>query len=61
VSVDRVCGMISSAFASIRGLSHADLTRACEQAAKDALLNDATVIYTAGLVAALNERRTMRL
>lgn len=42
------------------GLSHAELTRACEQAAKDALLDDTTVIQTEGLVAALDERRAMR-
>ncbi|RLB52689.1 MAG: AAA family ATPase [Deltaproteobacteria bacterium] len=42
------------------GLSHADLTRACEQAAKDALLNDTTVLETGGLVTALGERRAMR-
>jgi len=42
------------------GLSHADLTRACEQAAKDALLNDTTAVYTDGLTSALAERRGMR-
>lgn len=42
------------------GLSHAELTRACEQAAKDALLNETTVLETGGLVATLDERRTMR-
>ena len=42
------------------GLSHAELTRACEQAAKGALLAETTVIDTAGLVEALDERRTMR-
>ncbi|MFU8806003.1 MAG: AAA family ATPase [Bradymonadaceae bacterium] len=41
-------------------LSHAELTRACEQAAKDALLSDTTVLETAGLVASLEERRVMR-
>lgn len=45
---------------SADGLSHAELTRACEQAAKDALLNDTTALETGGLVAALDERRTMR-
>jgi len=48
------------ATAGAQGLSHAELTRACEQAAKDALLNDTTGIETAGLVAALDERRSMR-
>lgn len=42
------------------GLSHAELTRACEQAAKDALLNDTTVLKTGCLVAALDDRRMMR-
>ncbi len=42
------------------GLSHAELTRACEQAAKDALLNDTTTLQTSGLVSALEERRRMR-
>ncbi len=41
-------------------LSHGELTRACEQAAKDALLGDKTAITTAGLVAALEERRLTR-
>lgn len=49
-----------AATASADGLSHAELTRACEQAAKDALLNDTTALETAGLVAALDERRMMR-
>lgn len=42
------------------GLSHADLTRGCEQAAKDALLNDTTTLETSSLVGALEERRKMR-
>lgn len=42
------------------GLSHADLTRACEQAAKDALLNDTTTLETGHLMGALEERRNMR-
>jgi SpoVK/Ycf46/Vps4 family AAA+-type ATPase len=50
----------NAAAALAEGLSHADLTRACEQTAKDALLDDATAIDTARLVAALDERRTMR-
>ena len=48
-----------AASSSSEGLSHAELTRACEQAAKDALLHDTTVLDTGGLVAALKERRTM--
>lgn len=49
-----------AATASADGLSHAELTRACEQAAKDALLKDTTALETGGLVAALDERRLMR-
>jgi SpoVK/Ycf46/Vps4 family AAA+-type ATPase len=49
-----------AAATAAQGLSHADLTRACEQAAKDALLAETTVIGTADLVAALGERSTMR-
>ncbi len=49
-----------AAISSAMGLSHAEIARACEQAAKDALLNDTTVLETKGLVAALDERRTMR-
>jgi SpoVK/Ycf46/Vps4 family AAA+-type ATPase len=50
----------NAATSSAEGLSHAELTRACEQAAKDALLNDTTVLDTGGLIAALDERRLMR-
>jgi SpoVK/Ycf46/Vps4 family AAA+-type ATPase len=49
-----------AATAGADGLSHAELTRACEQAAKDALLAGSTLIETAGLIAALDERRKMR-
>ena len=49
-----------AAVPAAEGLSHAELTRACEQAAKDALLAETTVVDTAGLVAALDERRIMR-
>lgn len=49
-----------AAISSAEGLSHADLTRACEQAAKGALLNDTTALKTGGLVTALDERRMMR-
>ena len=41
-------------------LSHAELTRACEHAAKDALLGGMTTLDTCGLVTALDERRLMR-
>jgi SpoVK/Ycf46/Vps4 family AAA+-type ATPase len=50
----------TAAAVSAEGLSHAELARACEQAAKRALLDDTTVVATAHLVAALNERRGMR-
>ncbi len=50
----------SEATSASEGLSHADLTRACEQAAKDALLDDRMVIDTRGLVCALSERRGMQ-
>jgi SpoVK/Ycf46/Vps4 family AAA+-type ATPase len=49
-----------AAMASAEGLSHAELTRACEQAAKDTLLNNTTVLKAEDLVAALDERRLMR-
>ena len=42
------------------GLSHADLARACEQAAKNALLEDRTALETEDLVTTLDERRSMR-
>ncbi len=41
---------------SAEGRSHGELTRACEHAAKNALLNDTTVLGTEGRVAALDER-----
>ena len=47
-----------AARAAAEGLSHAELSRACEQAAKDALLADTTTLTTNDLVAALSERRT---
>jgi SpoVK/Ycf46/Vps4 family AAA+-type ATPase len=40
------------------GLSHSDLTRACEHAAKNAILQHHTRIETHELVEALNERRS---
>ncbi|NJL26472.1 MAG: ATP-binding protein [Thermoanaerobaculia bacterium] len=48
------------AAASAEGMSHAELARACEQAAKYVLLNDTTIVETTDLVAALDERRAMR-
>jgi len=41
------------------GLSHADITRACEQAAKHALLSNTTAIASVALTTALDERRMM--
>ena len=42
------------------GLSHADIARACERAAKDAILDQRTTITTEALIAALRERRGTR-
>ncbi|MGB1016664.1 MAG: AAA family ATPase [Nannocystaceae bacterium] len=42
------------------GLSHAELVRACEQAAKDVLLKNQTRLATEGLLVTLDERRSMR-
>lgn len=39
------------------GLSHGEITRACEQAAKDAILRESTGVCGAELVAALKQRR----
>jgi SpoVK/Ycf46/Vps4 family AAA+-type ATPase len=39
------------------GLSHAEIVRACEHAAKNAILAHTTVIDQVGLIAALRERR----
>lgn len=44
----------------VEGLSHAEITRACEQAAKDALLDDSTVVRTESLIFALDDRRRLR-
>ena len=41
-----------------KGLSHAELTRACEQAAKDAVLARRMTINSAELVSALKQRRS---
>jgi len=48
------------AISNADGLSHGELTRACEQAAKRALLEETTALETEGLIAALDERRMMR-
>jgi SpoVK/Ycf46/Vps4 family AAA+-type ATPase len=45
------------ALGASKGLSHSDLTRACEHAAKNAILQHHTRIDTAELMAALIERR----
>jgi SpoVK/Ycf46/Vps4 family AAA+-type ATPase len=42
---------------SSNGLSHAEITMACEQAAKDAILSHSTSVRDAELSAALEERR----
>lgn len=42
-----------------QGLSHADLTRACENAAKDAILANRLSVGTAALVRALKDRRNV--
>jgi SpoVK/Ycf46/Vps4 family AAA+-type ATPase len=44
--------------AAVEGLSHAELARAAEQAAKNVILDHRTAIDTAALVATLEERRT---
>jgi SpoVK/Ycf46/Vps4 family AAA+-type ATPase len=41
-----------------KSLSHAELTKACDQAAKDTILANSTTLKTSSLVTALNERRT---
>jgi ATP-dependent 26S proteasome regulatory subunit len=43
--------------AATEGLSHAEIARACEQAAKNVILDHQTAIDTAALVATLDERR----
>ncbi|GER07157.1 hypothetical protein JCM17843_14670 [Kordiimonadales bacterium JCM 17843] len=47
----------SEALDAAKGLSHSDITRACEHAAKNAILQHHTRIDTAELVEALIERR----
>jgi SpoVK/Ycf46/Vps4 family AAA+-type ATPase len=43
--------------AATEGLSHAEIARACEQAAKNVLLEDRNVLDTRALVVSLDERR----
>jgi SpoVK/Ycf46/Vps4 family AAA+-type ATPase len=46
-----------AAVSAARGLSHGDLARACEHAAKDAILAHTTRITTDALISALQDRR----
>ena len=46
----------NKAVAAAKGLSHADITRACEQAAKNAILEHSTAVNTDELISALEER-----
>jgi len=48
----------SDAAAAAESLSHAEITHACEQAAKNAILANSTIVETQGLVEALAERRS---
>ncbi len=41
-----------------RGLSHAEITKACEQAAKNAILEDSDYVHTEALVTALQQRHS---
>jgi len=47
----------STVVTATEGLSHAEVARACEQAAKNVILDHQTAIDTAALVATLDERR----
>jgi len=49
----------SAAAEAAGGLSHSEVTRACEQAAKNAILQQHTRIDTGELVEALRERRAV--
>lgn len=49
----------SAAVEAAEGLSHSDVTRACEQAAKNAILRQHTRIDTGELVEALRDRRAV--
>ena len=51
----------SSVLEATEGLSHADLTRACEQAAKKAILAQRTYIETTELIDALKELHPTRI
>jgi SpoVK/Ycf46/Vps4 family AAA+-type ATPase len=48
----------TEATAAAKDLSHAEIARACEDAAKDAILRDTSVVTTEGLTLALRARRT---
>ena len=50
----------SDAAEAARGLSYAELTRACDDAAKDTVLQDRTSVMTEALLRALQERRALR-
>jgi len=50
----------ADAVAAAAGLSHADITRACEAAAKNAILRDSMAVDTSMLKAALGERQASR-
>ena len=50
----------SKVLLAARGLSHADLTRACEDATKDAVLRESRSIATEALIAAMKSRRARR-
>ena len=50
----------SAAATAAEGLSHAEVVRACEQAAKNAILAYRTTIDTSALAEALTERRAAR-
>lgn len=45
---------------AIQGLSYAELTRACNDAIKEAILDDKSSVTTAGLLRAFEERRSSR-
>lgn len=47
----------SKVMAAVEGLSHADISLACDKAAKDAILQGQTTVETQALVAALADRR----
>ena len=49
-----------AAVADARGLSHAEIARACDEAAKDAVLSDREIIATDSLAAALTARRATK-